>query len=191
MKHLIKAAILTSIFALTACASPVQSKLTSLENNNFSLSVTTNVMGVSLSFDYKLDNDKVYGTLGTLEYYLFKENNQYKQISRLNKTSPWLIENSTKSDFEDLKDSMLPFTTETENNWFVRESNSNTYEVLEIYLSDLITEPSIEGVDSASFVIESDGIKFMLTTSSSLLTAKYQYYYTEIGTTSSSIPNYL
>jgi hypothetical protein len=191
MKHLTKAAIFTSIFVLTACASPVQSKLTSLENNNFTLSVTTNVMGVLLSFDYKLDNDKVYGTLGTLEYYLFKENNQYKQISRLNKTSPWLIENSTKSDFEDLKDSMLPFTTETENNWFVRESNSNTYEVLEIYLSDLITEPSIEGVDSASFVIESDGIKFMLTTSSSLLTASYQYYFTEIGTTSFSIPNYL
>jgi hypothetical protein len=192
MKFLIKIAVLTSVFTLTACASPIQSKIKGLKDNNFTLLLTSNAGLLSLQANYKSDTDKIYAKLGSFEVYVFKENNQYKRIARLTENSAWLVENATKADFEEGLAELLPFTTDIDDAWFVREPNSTTYEVIETKLGVLVNDPDVKSsISSAAFVIESNSIKFTYTTSNSILSTSNEYHYTKIGSTSFSIPNYL
>jgi len=203
------ALILISTFSLTSCATPIQSKFSLLEAKNFALTVTASSGFLTLAVNYKIDDDKVYAKIGTIETYVYQTNNTYNQMIRMNATASWMTQAITETAYNDLVQSLIPFAVTTyQESWFNKidgtptyfdpthpdadifgyvpsQPGDNIYNLKTEFIDDFIIDPDkVEGILSITLVIESAMMTIVLIEVNSTTEFKYEQF----GQTTITLP---
>ncbi len=181
---------LVATVVLTSCATPLQSKFSAIHERNFNLTLSLTSGFFNLSFQYQMDQDKIYAKLGQIEIYAYKTNQTYTQLMRMNTTTPWVSEAITEAEFLELSNALVPFeVVNYDAAWFTEVDNTEGQSNLSLqtnYIASFILDPDLrEDVVSVFLEIGNESIEIVLNESG----GTYSYLYNEFGKTTIILPN--